>query len=68
MTRRVVQRSPKVSAAVTLPEPQASWAYFFDIDGTLVDIAPTPWDVRLERELLDLLLRLHAATGRSGGR
>jgi trehalose 6-phosphate phosphatase len=45
------------------PAPRADWAYFFDIDGTLVDIAPTPWDVRLERDLLELLLRLHAATG-----
>jgi trehalose 6-phosphate phosphatase len=45
------------------PAPRADWAYFFDIDGTLVDIAPTPWDVRLEQNLLELLLRLHAATG-----
>lgn len=46
-----------------LPAPQAEWAYFFDIDGTLVDIAPTPWEVRLELELLELIRRLHAATG-----
>lgn len=45
------------------PAPRADWAYFFDIDGTLVDIAPTPWEVRLERELLELILRLHGATG-----
>ncbi|HST07014.1 MAG TPA: trehalose-phosphatase [Gemmatimonadaceae bacterium] len=45
------------------PAPRVDWAYFFDIDGTLVDIAPTPWEVRLERELLELLLRLHRATG-----
>lgn len=45
------------------PAPRADWAYFFDIDGTLVDIAPTPWEVRLERDLLELLLRLHHATG-----
>jgi trehalose 6-phosphate phosphatase len=45
------------------PAPRVEWAYFFDIDGTLVDIAPTPWEVRLEREVLELILRLHAATG-----
>ena len=45
------------------PAPRVDWAYFFDIDGTLVDIAPTPWEVRLERELLELLLRLHGANG-----
>ncbi|HJP59526.1 MAG TPA: trehalose-phosphatase [Gemmatimonadaceae bacterium] len=47
----------------TLPAPRADWAYFFDIDGTLVDIAPTPSEVRLERDLLDLIIRLHQLTG-----
>jgi len=46
-----------------LPAPRVDWAYFFDIDGTLVDIAPTPGEVRLEEELLDLIRRLHVATG-----
>lgn len=45
------------------PAPRVEWAYFFDIDGTLVDIAPTPREVRLERELLELIQRLHVATG-----
>jgi trehalose 6-phosphate phosphatase len=45
------------------PAPRTDWAYFFDIDGTLVDIAPTPWEVRLERELLAMIMRLHVATG-----
>jgi trehalose 6-phosphate phosphatase len=37
------------------------WAYFFDIDGTLVDIAPSPAGARTDRQLRDLLERLHGA-------
>lgn len=48
---------------MNVPPPDPAWAYFFDIDGTLVHITPTPWEVRLERELLDLIQRLHADTG-----
>lgn len=46
-----------------MPEPRASWAYFFDIDGTLVDIAPTPSDTSLGHDLHRLILRAHRATG-----
>ena len=46
-----------------LPTPRIDWAYFFDIDGTLVDIAPTPSEVKLERDLRDLIKRLHELTG-----
>jgi trehalose 6-phosphate phosphatase len=46
-----------------LPLPQLAWAYFFDIDGTLLDIAPTPDGVHVDRELCELIQRLHAATG-----
>jgi len=53
-----VDRRAAISDATKLPAPRSDWAYFFDIDGTLVDIAPKPWDVRLERDLLDLILRL----------
>ena len=51
------------SGVASPPAPRTDWAYFFDIDGTLIDIAPTPWEVRLERELLHLILRLHESTG-----
>ena len=54
---------PRRRTVAPPPLPRADWAYFFDIDGTLVDIAPTPWEVRLERDLLELILRLHGATG-----
>jgi trehalose 6-phosphate phosphatase len=46
-----------------LPQAAAAWAYFFDIDGTLVDIAAAPGHVRFDRDLRDLLARLHDVTG-----
>jgi trehalose 6-phosphate phosphatase len=46
-----------------LPAPQATWAFFFDIDGTLADLAPTPSEIRLERELHQLIRSLHGDAG-----
>jgi trehalose 6-phosphate phosphatase len=46
-----------------LPAAQTKWAYFFDIDGTLVDFAASPARVRLDRELRPLLRRLHRSAG-----
>ena len=46
------------------PAPRSDWAYFFDIDGTLVDISPTPSEVKVERDLIVLIeytLSLHDA-------
>lgn len=45
-----------------LPAPRSSWAYFFDIDGTLVDIAPSPSAIVVERELQTLICELYEAT------
>lgn len=47
----------------TLPPAEAGWAYFFDIDGTLVDIADSPEAVRVDLELLALLEELRRSTG-----
>lgn len=55
------RKRPGTSAEA--PAPGASWAYFFDIDGTLADLAPTPSEVRLEHELHQLIRGLHVATG-----
>ncbi len=41
--------------------PQEPWCLFLDIDGTLLDIAPTPDAVNVDAALLDLLRRLARA-------
>jgi len=45
------------------PPPRPAWAYFFDLDGTLIDFAATPAEVRVGAEVRALLERLHRATG-----
>jgi len=45
------------------PAPRVDWAYFLDVDGTLIDIADTPDAVRVDTALLDLIARLHRASG-----
>jgi trehalose 6-phosphate phosphatase len=45
------------------PPPRREWAYFFDIDGTLVAIAATPAGARPGRDLRRLLEDLHRASG-----
>jgi trehalose 6-phosphate phosphatase len=46
-----------------VPAPRSEWAYFFDIDGTLVDIAPSPSEIVVERELQAQICDLYEATG-----
>lgn len=43
--------------------PRGDWAYFFDIDGTLVDIADSPAGVRLDRDLRELIERVYRTAG-----
>ena len=45
------------------PVPCVEWAYFLDVDGTLIDIAATPDAVRVDTVLLDLIARLFRASG-----
>jgi trehalose 6-phosphate phosphatase len=45
------------------PSHSRDWAFFLDIDGTLLDIAETPAAVRVEPAEARLLERLHRAAG-----
>ena len=47
----------------SVPAPRPDWAYFFDIDGTLVDLNDNPGGVRLDQDLRALIDALHRATG-----
>jgi trehalose 6-phosphate phosphatase len=46
-----------------MPAPRPDWAYFFDIDGTLVDLDDDPDGVRLDRDLRALIQALHGVAG-----
>jgi trehalose 6-phosphate phosphatase len=45
------------------PPPQRDWAYFFDLDGTLLEFAETPTAVRVTEELRSSLEQLHELVG-----
>jgi trehalose 6-phosphate phosphatase len=44
------------------PAAETGWAYFLDVDGTLLDIAETPGSVHVDAALLDLIARLYKAS------
>ena len=44
------------------PPPHSDWAYFFDLDGTLIEFADTPAAVRVGDHVRQLLERLHSET------
>lgn len=46
-----------------MPPYAANWAWFLDIDGTLLEIEGHPDDVRIGRAELDLVSGLHRAAG-----
>ena len=46
----------------TPPDASLAWAYFLDVDGTLINIADTPDEVVVDQNLLKLLANLHRAT------
>jgi len=45
------------------PPPNHEWAFFFDLDGTLIDFTDKPAAVRIGEELRVLLERLYRDTG-----
>lgn len=44
------------------PAASVEWAFFLDVDGTLVDIADLPDAIRVDTALLDLITHLHRAS------
>lgn len=46
-----------------LPLPLPTWAYFLDVDGTLIEFADSPDAVRIDDALLGMVARLHQACG-----
>lgn len=46
-----------------MPPFAPDWAFFLDIDGTLLDFAPSPEQVRIDAGLLELLSGLRRAAG-----
>jgi trehalose 6-phosphate phosphatase len=50
-------------SARRMPPYAGDWAFFLDVDGTLLEYAAHPREVRVGSELLELLARLRAATG-----
>ena len=48
--------------AVRPPPPSPDWAFFLDVDGTLLEIADTPAAVRVDACLLELVAQLHRAS------
>lgn len=45
------------------PPPELNWAYFLDVDGTLIEIAETPDGVLVDAQLLKLIEQLSRACG-----
>lgn len=62
MKRPGSRRQPKRHPS-PVPAADTGWAYFFDIDGTLVEIAGSPNRVHLDRELMVLLEQLNRYAG-----
>lgn len=56
-------RASKPRPLSVIPLPEAEWAYFFDIDGTLLELASSPDRVRIDRGLTVLMDRLGHSTG-----
>ncbi len=46
-----------------LPAPAAHWAYFIDLDGTLLEIAPRPEDVQVDEALRSTVSSLTTMSG-----
>lgn len=50
-----------MSPFIPPPQPKKEWAYFLDVDGTLVDIAEAPDKIHVDEALIELITMLHQA-------
>lgn len=55
MATQILRKAP--------PPADVGWAFFLDVDGTLIDIAASPGAVIVDDALLGLVARLHHASG-----
>ena len=56
-------RTRAVRAATPLPLPGTDWAYFFDIDGTLIDFTASPDTVLPDRDIRQMIEGLYRSAG-----
>ena len=56
-------RTSRRRRGTALPVPQPDWAYFFDIDGTLVDLTDSPGGASVDVRLRQLIAELSRAAG-----
>jgi trehalose 6-phosphate phosphatase len=52
---------PRMFPVANPPQPRTDWALFLDLDGTLLDLAPTPDAVTVPSDLVETLRRASAA-------
>ena len=50
-------------SGTALPQPASDWAYFLDVDGTLLEHAETPDAVRVDADMRVLLAALAERAG-----
>lgn len=50
-------------SSVVLPNPEPGWAYFLDLDGTLVELADSPDRIRVDTALPALVESLRSSSG-----
>ncbi|MCW5582163.1 MAG: trehalose-phosphatase, partial [Luteimonas sp.] len=66
MIRQSALPSPPIASAAPPSRPpdiRPDWALFLDLDGTLIDLAPTPSSVVVPDGLVDVLRRLRERLG-----
>lgn len=61
--RRPEKTARNATRGASVPLPEENWAYFFDLDGTLIDIGESPQGVHIDRGLRRLVEELYRSAG-----